>query len=79
MNKVDTVPIGYSDLGYCSRAAYSDLNPHERGQSLYQMITVLEKPSYALIQWVDDMSARFVKTVIYEPCRPCKMAMYLIF
>ena len=26
--KVNSVPIGYSNLGYSGRAAYSDLNPN---------------------------------------------------
>ena len=29
-----TVPIGYSDLGYSGRAAYSDLNPRDEPPSV---------------------------------------------
>ena len=36
VGKNSTVPIGYSDLGYSGRAAYSDLNPCDEPLSLHK-------------------------------------------
>ena len=33
--RTSTLPVGYNDLGYSGRAVYSDLNPHDGGQSRY--------------------------------------------
>ena len=34
MLALNTVPIGYSDLGYSGRAGYSDLNPNGTSTAL---------------------------------------------
>ena len=37
----NTVPVGYSNLGYSARAAYSDLNPPQGPQSVTTKIATL--------------------------------------
>ena len=62
----NTVPIGYSDLGYSDlnpngswslhyinsdHAVYSDLNPRDRGQLLYPMCTVIQNGLFILLSF----------------------------
>ena len=35
LKQINTVPIGYSNLGYSGRAAYNDLNPRDGPPSLH--------------------------------------------